>query len=1320
MAWKLHRWGAASPAFFFTFFTPFMNSPVTPLPLPARLGAPAGAPAGASDALGAPGTSGTSGASGALGAQAVSGSSPEAPPQRIIKIRRDYNSWVASETMEDYALRFTPQRFRKWSEWRVANTAFGAASFLILEAVGATLLVKYGFTNAFWAIVATGLIIFLAGLPISIYAARYGVDMDLLTRGAGFGYIGSTLTSLIYASFTFIFFALEAAVMAYALELALGVPPRWGYLVCALVVIPLVTHGVSVISRLQVWTQPLWLVMLVLPFVYVLANNPGAFSGVTGYGGEKGVGAAFDLHLFGAGLTVGIALITQMGEQADYLRFMPVQTPANRWRWWGSVLVGGPGWVLLGVVKMLGGALLAYLAITNMVPPERAVDPNQMYLAAYEYVFPHYRWAVAATALFVVVSQLKINVTNAYAGSLAWSNFFSRLTHSHPGRVVWVVFNTLIAFMLMEMNVFQALGDVLGLYSNIAIAWVMALVADLVVSKPLGLSPPGIEFKRAHLYDINPVGVGAMALASLLSVTAHLGLYGELARAFSAVIAMTTAFVAAPVIAWATKGRYYVARRSDFSSVPDSDLCPDAQRHAAQSCPAAAQHHPEPADALPAADAGGACQRCTTPNRHATRRCVICERDYEGPDMAHCPAYQGPICSLCCTLDARCGDLCKPQARLSVQWSATLRWLLPRKIWPYLDTGLGHFLLLMLVIAPLLASLFGLLYHQELQTLAQAATDSEVETAPVAALQSGLVKAYMALLVIAGLVAWWLVLAHKSREVAQEESNRQTHLLLQEIESHRQTDAALQQARRVAEEARRLADQANQAKTRYISAISHELRTPLNSILGYAQLMGEDRTIPPHRLQAVSVIKRGGEHLLSLIEGTLDMARIEAGKLTLNVRAMPFAEGVQEVAALFELQAAAKGLGFGFETSGALPALVRADEQRFRQVLINLLGNAIKFTAAGKVTFKVRYAREMAHIDIADTGPGMGEAELARIFEPFTRGGAAGQNAGGMGGAGGAGLGLTIAKMLTDLMGGEMTVSSTPGVGSVFSVRLFLPQVHQAGADFQDIHGSNASHGAGRAARRQPLGYDGPRRQLLVVDNEEPDRELLVQLLAPMGFELRTAASGQACLDLLASGWRPDAIFMDLAMPGIDGWETLRRLRAAGRSAIHLAIVSANAFDKGLDNDVGIAPEDFIVKPVRHTELLGWLARRLDLRWRYEAPARPASPSATATQAARPVVAPPAVSDAAPLLGGPPDGAAAASGAPPTSALPGPVQLAALREVIELGFYRGIMNKLAEIEKEQPGAAAFVEAMRALARQFQFDAMLCQLTFKDTDDEQDG
>ncbi|MDZ4238965.1 MAG: hybrid sensor histidine kinase/response regulator, partial [Hydrogenophaga sp.] len=639
-------------------------------------------------------------------------------PQRITRVRRDYNNWVGSETMEDYALRYTPQRFRKWSEWRVANTAFGAASFLILEAVGATLLVQYGFINAFWAILATGLIIFAAGLPISVYAARYGVDMDLLTRGAGFGYIGSTITSLIYASFTFIFFALEAAVMAYALELALDIPPVWGYLICAVVVIPLVTHGVSVISRFQVWTQPLWLVMMVVPFVAVLVLDPGAFANVVHYGGESGAGVAFDWHLFGAALTVGIALITQMGEQADYLRFMPAQEPGKPLRWWAGVLAGGPGWVVLGVLKMLGGALLAYLAISHMVPPERAVDPNQMYLAAYEYVFPHYGWAVAATALFVVVSQLKINVTNAYAGSLAWSNFFSRLTHSHPGRVVWVVFNTLIAFMLMEMNVFRAMGEVLGLYSNIAIAWIMAVVADLVINKPLGLSPPGIEFKRAHLYDINPVGVGAMALASAVSISAHLGLFGPLPQAFSAVIAMAVALVTAPLIAWATKGRYYIARQSEPVAVPMQGPVPGAR----------------------ATDLGSN-QRLTV------QRCVICEREYEAPDMAQCPAYRGAICSLCCTLDARCGDLCKPHASMAVQWSAALRWVLPRAMGRYLDTGLGHFLLLMLVIAPVLAAVMGLLYHQELNTIAQALADSplsDVLAAPESALRSGLLKAYLA------------------------------------------------------------------------------------------------------------------------------------------------------------------------------------------------------------------------------------------------------------------------------------------------------------------------------------------------------------------------------------------------------------------------------------------------------------------------------------------------------------------------------------------------------------------------------------------------
>ncbi len=1126
-----------------------------------------------------------------------------APQQRVIKVRRDYNAWVARETLEDYALRFTPRSFRKWSAWRVANTALGgAASFLVLEALGGTLLLQYGFVNTFWAILATAAIIVAAGLPISVYAARHGLDMDLLTRGAGFGYIGSTITSLIYASFTFIFFALEAAIMAYALELAFDIPPALGYLLCALVVIPLVTHGVTAISQLQMWTQPLWLVLLVLPYVYVFNAHPGLVGELRAYAGlnfeATGKGGAFDPLLFGGALTVGIALITQMGEQVDYLRFMPEKTAANRRRWWLAVLVGGPGWVVPGVLKMLGGALLAYLALTLAVPADRAVDPNQMYVAAYNLVFPRYGWAVAATALLVIVSQLKINVTNAYAGSLAWSNFFARVTHSHPGRVVWVVFNTLIALMLMELEVFKAIGGVLGLYSNIAISWIMAVVADLVINKPLGLSPKGIEFKRAHLYDINPVGVGAMGAASVLSIAAYLGAFGPMAQAFSAVIAMAVAFVAAPVIAWGTKGRYYIARQSEEGAYLGA---------------------------------------------RTLRHCVICEREYEGEDMARCPAYGGPICSLCCSLDARCHDLCKPEpARARVQLTALLRRLTPRAWWPQLDTGLARYLLLMAAVAPALAALLALLYGAELRQLGDAAP------ALAASLRSGFIKAYCALLLVAAVIGWWLVLTQISRRVAQEESNRQTEALVREIESHRRTDEQLQRAKLAAEAAQHAADAANRAKTRYISAVSHELRTPLNSILGYAQLLDDDPTLPPHRKQAVGVIRRGGEHLLGLIEGTLDIARIESGKLALDPRPMRLRESLQQIVQMFELQALSKGLRFEHDIEAA-PALVRADERRLTQILINVLGNAVKFTQAGRVGFRAAHVREMAVFEIEDTGPGIATVDLERIFEPFSRG----EHAAGGAPASGTGLGLTIAKMLTDLMGGEMTVSTRVGAGTVFRIRLFLPELQGA-----------------RAPQVQPprAGYAGPRRRVLVVDNEEVDRTLLARRLEAVGFEVLQASSGAAALGLLKEG-PTDAILMDLAMPGIDGWETIRTLRRQGLSAAPVAIVSANAFDKGLDNDVGITPADFITKPVRFEELLDWLGQRLALPWLATPPAPPPAPT------------------------------------PADAPVPTRAQLLALREVVSLGYPRGVQRLLAQIEAERPDCTPWLAPLRALAQGFQFDRM---------------
>ncbi|HET8869170.1 MAG TPA: histidine kinase dimerization/phospho-acceptor domain-containing protein, partial [Aquabacterium sp.] len=691
--------------------------------------------------------------------------------------------------------------------------------------------------------------------------------------------------------FTFIFFALEAAVMAYALELAFDIPPVWGYLICAMVVVPLVTHGVRIISRLQAWTQPIWVVMLVLPYLGVFQAHPGIVAELIHFGGQSGEQSHFDLLSFGSALTVGIALITQMGEQADYLRFMPEESVRHRHRWWAAVFIGGPGWVILGVLKMLGGALLAYLAIRHSLPVERAVDPNQMYLGAWEIWLHDPSWAVAATALFVVISQLKINVTNAYAGSLAWSNFFARVTHSHPGRVVWVVFNAVIALLLMELNLFQALSKVLGLYSNIAIAWMMAVVADLVINKPMGWSPRGIEFKRAYLYDINPVGVGAMGAASVLSVMAYMGWMGSLAQAFSAVIALVTAFVVSPLIAWATQGRYYLARlplgrgHDDFSDEePDKPL--------------------------------GRVIRL-----RSLHLCAVCEREYETDDMAHCPAYQGFICSLCCSLDARCQDLCKPDARMVEQWRGWVSQRLPDWLCRRLDSELGQFLLLMIILIPAMGALFGLVYQQHVR-------DFDGVTGPlldslVRGLRQGFLKVFVVLSLVAGVTAWWLVLTHKSRKVAQEESNRQTHLLVQEIESHRVTDQKLQQAKQIAEHA-------NQAKSRYISNISHELRTPLNSILGYAQLLDEDLRLPEHVRHAVGVIKRGGDHLLSLIEGTLDMARIESGKLTLSQKPIRLRDMLDQIVAVIEPQARQKGLHFLSEFSPDLPEVVRADERRVR------------------------------------------------------------------------------------------------------------------------------------------------------------------------------------------------------------------------------------------------------------------------------------------------------------------------------------------------------------------------------------------------------
>ncbi len=315
------------------------------------------------------------------------------------------------------------------------------------------------------------------------------------------------------------------------------------------------------------------------------------------------------------------------------------------------------------------------------------------------------------------------------------------------------------------------------------------------------------------------------------------------------------------------------------------------------------------------------------------------------------------------------------------------------------------------------------------------------------------------------------------------------------------------------------------------------------------------------------------------------MARIEGGKLTLEPAPMQLRDSLQQIARMFELQAPSKGIGFEAQIDPQVPELVRADEKRLRQILINLLGNAVKFTRQrpGGVS-RALWARDGA---LRDRRHRPGHA--ARRAGPGVRalrawlGGGPGRR------LGGTGLGLTIAKMLTDLMGGEMTAHSQPGQGSS------LPR-----ASCSCPSCARCAVPAARS-RRQRVGYEGPTRRILVVDNEEADRGLLVNVLsrwASSSGRRRRAKSAWRCCANSALNWRPDAIFMDLAMPGIDGWETLRRIRHEAIGPPALAIVSANAFDQGLDNDVGITPADFFTKPVRVNELLDWLGRALGLAWR--------------------------------------------------------------------------------------------------------------------------
>jgi len=1041
-------------------------------------------------------------------------------PIRIDPVRRHYNRWVRNQILEDYALRFTAVASRRWSCAQVASTAIGAGSFLALEAIGAAITYQYGFTNAITAIAIVSALIFLVGLPIAYHAARAGTDIDLLTRGAGFGYLGSTVTSLIYASFTFIFFAIEAAIMASALELCLGLPLFLGYLVSALVVIPIVLYGITLIGRFQRLTQPLWIVLQLAPFVAMAWYGEAPTDAWRDQAGHASGTDGFALAAFGAASAVVFSLVAQIGEQADYLRFLPERTRQNRLRWWAALLVAGPGWIVIGALKMLIGSFLVVFALQAGTPASLATEPVHMYLAAWnELLSPEL--ALSVTALFVIVCQTKINVTNAYAGSIAWSNFFSRLTHNHPGRVVWVVFNVAIALLLMELGLYRSLERTLSLYSIVAVAWIGALASDLAIARPLGLSPADIEFKRAHLYDVNPVGTGAMLIGAAIGLLAYLGHLGIAAEALAGFIALGVSVALVPVIARLTDGRYHRVERTTGRADEPVDI-----------------------------DAG------------AESRCVVCEHAFEPTDMTWCPAYAGGICSLCCTLDNRCEDRCRPGATLGAQLLAVTDRLMPRRLHRPMRAPIVRYLALLGVVAAVLGFIMTLVFLES-------ATSDEGTRAGI---ERSLVHLYAVLLIIAGVVTWIFLLISDSRRAARRESAEHNASLMMEIAAHERTERALQAAKDTAVAA-------NQAKSRYLLGLSHELRSPLNAILGYARLIETDEGLPPGRLDGVRVIQHSANHLADLIEGLLDVSRIEAGRFTLNRERVELRVFLARLADMFRLQAQAKGLDFVCSVSDEVPAFVRGDGQRLRQVLINLLSNALKNTERGEIGLCVDYRSEIARFAVNDTGIGIAATDLERIFEPFeTVQGTA--PAGGRG----TGLGLTITRLLSEVMGGELTVKSEPGKGSVFTVRLSLSSLVDAPGD--------------RIRRCWPIGHIGRRRHLLVVDDDPDQRALMSDVLEPLGFRLDTYADAESCLSALdRRPGRPDACLLDIALPGMDGWTLADRLRSrwgAGTAIITLSAGADSVMPKHIHDS---RHENHFVKPADLDRLLERLGKLLGLDW---------------------------------------------------------------------------------------------------------------------------